>query len=118
MQTVECRVVIFDRGRDRETVVPVEEDAIHAKCWRPIAALKAAVYLDMPFQDVLERGRYGFHKADKERLFGKTGERIATAPPGPRNDNEREGPSSVTAEAVTPSPSGEGPQDENEEETQ
>ena len=71
METVECQVVVWDRGRTRSEVVPLEEQAIRKKCWREIAAIKAAVLLEMPFQEVLEKARYGFRREDKERLFGK-----------------------------------------------
>lgn len=74
MQTVECLVQIFDRGRTRQEIVPVEEEAIRKKCWRPIAAVKAAALMGVPFQDVLERGKFGFRPADKARLFGRAAE--------------------------------------------
>ena len=70
--TVDCLVQIWDRGQTRKEVVSVEEEAIRKQCWRPVAAIKAAALLGLPFQDVLERARYGFRPEDKARLFRKT----------------------------------------------
>jgi hypothetical protein len=68
---VDCLVEIWDRGQTRQEIVPVEIKAIRKKCWRPIAAMKAAALMGLPFQDVLARAHFGFHEEDKARLFCK-----------------------------------------------
>ena len=79
METVECQVTIWDRGQARKEIVDVEVEAIRARCWRPIAAIKAAVLLELPFTEIMARAKFGFRREDKERLFGKAQEKGESA---------------------------------------
>lgn len=73
METVECQVSLMIRpGETRAQIVTVEEEAIRKKCWKPIACIRAAVLMELPFTLLLDKARFGFRKDDKERLFGKT----------------------------------------------
>lgn len=90
VDTVECQVSVMIRpGETRKAVVPVEESAIRERCWREIACIKAAVYLEVSFAELLEKAKYGFRPEDKARLFGKgaaeqgTGETDCHGPCGP-----------------------------------
>jgi hypothetical protein len=74
LAVVDCLVEIWDRGQTRQEIIQVETEAIRKQCWRPIAAIKAAALMGLPFQDVLDRAKFGFHREDKARLFGKTQE--------------------------------------------
>ncbi len=68
MDEIEVKVVIWDRGRERAAVVSVPSSAFPTKCWRTIAALAAAVELEIPFQEMEARCKYGLRPADKRRL--------------------------------------------------
>jgi hypothetical protein len=68
MDEIEVKVAIWDRGRTREAVVSVPSSAFQTKCWRTIAALAAAVELEIPFQEMEARCKYGLRPADKRRL--------------------------------------------------
>lgn len=88
METVDVLVKVWDRGQNRQAIVPVEVEAILTSCWRPIAAIKAAVELEMPFTTVMEKARFGFRKEDIARIFPNPG-RVADSamgPSGARND--------------------------------
>ena len=87
-ETVKVLVRMPATFQDKAAVVEVPEEAFRTKCWKTIAALAAAVELELPFVDVKRVARYGLRKEDKKRLFGES------APhPSP---------------AATPSPQGEG----------
>lgn len=69
METVDVLVRCFDRGQRRETVVPVEEECFRKECWRPIACIRAAVILELPFTQLMNSARYGLRAEDKLRLI-------------------------------------------------
>ncbi len=103
-ETVQCQVVYMERpGVTRKAVVPVEESAIRAKCWREIACIKAAVYLEVPFSTLTERAKYGFRPEDKARLFGKlAADGGDSAPAGDAGDSiQRSGRPTETREEET-----------------
>lgn len=70
VETVPVLVQVFDRGRQRQEIVPVEVGAFRQHCWRQIASLKAAVLMELPFSDVERLAKFGLREADKLRLFG------------------------------------------------
>ena len=70
-ETVDVLVQVFDRGQTRKTVVPVTAECFSKRCWREIAALKAAVLLELPFAWVSEHAKYGLRPEDRARLIGK-----------------------------------------------
>ena len=63
----------------RKTVVPVEEQCFEPGkvCWKPIACIKAAVVLELPFTWMIEKAKFGLRQEDKIRLremYGGNGE--------------------------------------------
>ena len=70
METVDVLVKIFDRGKTRQEIVPVWVECFDParSCWKPIAALKAAVAMELPFVEVERMAKYGMRPADKKRL--------------------------------------------------
>ena len=67
---IDVLVQVFDRGRTRTQIVPVEESCFEREksCWKTIACIKAAVLLELPFAWLLERAKYGLRPEDKARL--------------------------------------------------
>lgn len=89
METVEVLVQVFDRGQLRKEIVQVETECFRPghMCWKSIAALKAAVLLDMPFVQVERSAKYGMRPEAKARLwelFGGSGETDSSAPASPQ----------------------------------
>lgn len=68
MVDVEVQVSVWDRGQRRQTVVTVPVSAFQTKCWRPIAALAAAVVMEIPFVEIESRCKFGLRPADRKRL--------------------------------------------------
>lgn len=70
METVEVLVRVFDRGQLREEIVQVETECFRPGhlCWKSIAALKAAVLLELPFVQVERSAKYGMRPESKARL--------------------------------------------------
>ena len=50
-------------------MVPVEEEYFRKECWRPIACIKAAVILELPFTQLLNSAKFGLRAEDKQRLI-------------------------------------------------
>lgn len=69
MPMVDVLVRVFDRGQRREAIVEVSEECFHKRCWKPIACIKAAVELGLPFTQLERSARFGLRPKDKERLF-------------------------------------------------
>lgn len=69
MELIEVMVRVFYLGRRREAIVEVAEEAFVKKCWRPIAALKAAVLMGIPFTDMDRLAKFGLRPEDKQRLL-------------------------------------------------
>lgn len=61
-------VKVFHCGRTRSEIVSVPEEALTKDCWKPIACIKAAAIMEIPFTHVLEHAKYGLRPADKERV--------------------------------------------------
>lgn len=70
MDDVEVQVTVWDRGQTRQTIVTVPVSAFETQCWRTVAALAAAVYLELPFQEIEGKCKFGLRPADRERLAG------------------------------------------------
>ena len=68
MDDVKVLVQIFWLGSVRKEIVEVPEEAFAKRCWKPIAALKAAVMMGIPFFDVDRLAKYGLLPEDKARL--------------------------------------------------
>lgn len=71
MKTVDVLVQIWDRGQTRRAVVSVEEVCFEKDCWKPIACLRAATELDVPFTTIMRVAKFGLRPEDKKRVFGK-----------------------------------------------
>ena len=68
MDDVQVLVKVFWCGSIRKEIVTVTEDAVLSKCWRTIAAMKAAALMGIPFPDVCRSAKYGLLPEDKARL--------------------------------------------------
>lgn len=68
MDDVQVLVQVFWCGSTRKEIVTVPEDAVLSKCWRTVAAMKAAALMGIPFPDVCQRAKYGLLPEDKARL--------------------------------------------------
>ena len=68
MDDVKVLVQIFWLGSVRKEIVEVPEEAFAKRCWKPIAALKAAVMMGIPFTDMLDKAKFGLLPEDKARL--------------------------------------------------
>lgn len=68
MDDVEVLVTVWDRGQTRLTIVTVPASAFATRCWRTIAALAAAVYLELPFAEIEGKCKFGLRPADRDRL--------------------------------------------------
>ena len=72
MDDVQVLVKVFWCGSVRKEIVEVPEEAFVKDCWRTIAALKAAVMMEIPFSDVDRLAKYGLRPEDKKRFFGES----------------------------------------------
>ena len=79
MDDVEVEVSVWDRGAHRKAVVTVPVSAFVTRCWRTVAALAAAVYLELPFAELEGKCKFGLRPADKERLAELCREKEARA---------------------------------------
>lgn len=86
MDDVQVLVKVFWCGSVRKEIVTVPEEAFVKQCWKPIAAMKAAALMEIPFTDVERLAKYGLRPEDKQRLIqaagatdGETGGQIARA---------------------------------------
>lgn len=68
MDEVEVQVTVWDRGQNRQAVVKVPVSSFVTRCWRTVAALAAAVYLELPFAELEGKCKFGLRPADRERL--------------------------------------------------
>lgn len=68
MDDVEVLVAVWDRGQKRIAIVTVPASTFATRCWRTVAALAAAVALEMPFSDLEGRCKFGLRPADRDRL--------------------------------------------------
>lgn len=71
MENVDVLVQIRDRSQTLTAVVPVEVECFAKDCWKPIACLRAATELGVPFTTVMLVAKYGLRPEDKQRLFGQ-----------------------------------------------
>jgi hypothetical protein len=67
---VDVLVQVYDRGQIRREVVQVEEVCFTPGhlCWKPIAAMTAAVAMELSFVTVEKNARYGLRPEDRARL--------------------------------------------------
>ena len=72
MTDIQVLVQVYYLGRTRKEIVEVPEEAFVKDCWRTIAALKAAVMMEIPFSDVDRLAKYGLRPEEKKRFFGET----------------------------------------------
>ena len=74
MQKIDVLVQVYDRGRTRREIVQIEEAAFEPghECWKPLAALAAAVVMELPFYLVERLAKFGLRPEDKARLLERT----------------------------------------------
>ena len=77
MESVDVLVQVFDRGENKQAVVQVPMSAFIPghMCWKPVAALAAAVELGISFTAVERAAKYGIRPEDKARLRELFGEK-------------------------------------------
>lgn len=68
MDDVQVLVKVFWCGSTRKIIVTVPEEAFVKRCWKPIAAMKAAALMEISFTDVERLAKYGIRPEDKQWL--------------------------------------------------
>lgn len=68
MDDVQVLVMVYWCGSTRKEIVTVPEEAFVKRCWKPIAAMKAAALMALSFTDVERLAKYGLRPEDKQRL--------------------------------------------------
>lgn len=68
MDDVKVLVRVFWCGQTRSEVVSVPVSAFPGKCWRVIAAMKAAALLGIPFTEVSGKAKYGLNPENISQL--------------------------------------------------